>query len=102
MSLNNFPCGRKSQSGFVVPERRNWFWKMTAPLRPLIKALKSGHIGGVALDVYEEEEGVLFEDLYGEVSKKRTRAPAHNSSVPDITYSVERNLKAGGFCRPFI
>jgi len=31
--------------------------------RALIGALKSGHIGGVALDVYEEEEGVFFEDL---------------------------------------
>jgi len=29
----------------------------------LIKGLKSGHIGGVALDVYEEEEGIFFEDL---------------------------------------
>jgi len=29
----------------------------------LITSLKSGHIGGVALDVYEEEEGVFFEDL---------------------------------------
>ncbi len=29
----------------------------------LIGALKSGHLGGVALDVYEEEEGVFFEDL---------------------------------------
>lgn len=28
----------------------------------LIDALKSGRIGGVALDVYEEEEGVFFED----------------------------------------
>jgi len=25
--------------------------------RALIQALKSGHVGGVALDVYEEEEG---------------------------------------------
>lgn len=33
----------------------------------LIAALKSGHIGGVALDVYEEEEGVFFEDLSGQV-----------------------------------
>jgi len=33
----------------------------------LIEALKSGQIGGVALDVYEEEEGVFFEDLSGEV-----------------------------------
>jgi D-lactate dehydrogenase len=29
----------------------------------LIDALKSGHVGGVALDVYEEEQGVFFEDL---------------------------------------
>ena len=35
--------------------------------RALIEALKSGHVGGVALDVYEEEEGIFFEDLSGEV-----------------------------------
>ena len=35
--------------------------------KALIEGLKSGHIGGVALDVYEEEEGVFFEDLSGEV-----------------------------------
>ncbi|MEX1117853.1 MAG: NAD(P)-dependent oxidoreductase, partial [Terrimicrobiaceae bacterium] len=35
--------------------------------KALIDALKSGHVGGVALDVYEEEEGVFFEDLSGEV-----------------------------------
>lgn len=29
----------------------------------LIQGLKSGHIGGVALDVYEEEENVFFEDF---------------------------------------
>lgn len=29
----------------------------------LIKFLKNGHVGGVALDVYEEEEGIFFEDL---------------------------------------
>jgi len=33
----------------------------------LIEALKTGQVGGVALDVYEEEEGVFFEDLSGEV-----------------------------------
>lgn len=35
--------------------------------KALIRALKSGHIGGVALDVYEEEEGIFFEDLSGKV-----------------------------------
>ncbi len=33
----------------------------------LIQALKSGKLGGVALDVYEEEEGIFFEDLSGQV-----------------------------------
>ena len=33
----------------------------------LIAALKAGHIGGVALDVYEEEEGIFFEDLSGQM-----------------------------------
>ncbi len=33
----------------------------------LIQLLKSGHIGGVGLDVYEEEEGIFFEDLSGQV-----------------------------------
>lgn len=35
--------------------------------RALIEALKAGRIGGVALDVYEEEEGVFFEDLSGQI-----------------------------------
>ena len=35
--------------------------------KALIKALKSGHLGGVGLDVYEEEEGIFFEDLSGDV-----------------------------------
>jgi len=33
----------------------------------LIEGLKSGQLGGVALDVYEEEEGVFFEDLSDQV-----------------------------------
>ena len=33
----------------------------------LIEALKSGRLGGVGLDVYEEEEGVFFEDLSGQI-----------------------------------
>ncbi len=35
--------------------------------KALIDSLKSGHVGGVALDVYEEEEGVFFEDLSGQI-----------------------------------
>jgi len=35
--------------------------------KALIDALKSGHIAGVGLDVYEEEEGIFFEDLSGDV-----------------------------------
>jgi D-lactate dehydrogenase len=33
----------------------------------LVRALKAGRLGGVALDVYEEEEGIFFEDLSGQV-----------------------------------
>jgi D-lactate dehydrogenase len=35
--------------------------------KELIQALKSGRLAGVGLDVYEEEEGIFFEDLSGEV-----------------------------------
>jgi len=33
----------------------------------LLEVLKSSYLGGVALDVYEEEEGIFFEDLSGSV-----------------------------------
>src|SRR5262245_15123515 len=35
--------------------------------KALIQALKSSHLAGVGLDVYEEEEGIFFEDLSGTV-----------------------------------
>ncbi len=37
--------------------------------RALIQGLKSGKIAGVGLDVYEEEEGVFFEDLSSQFLK---------------------------------
>lgn len=37
--------------------------------KALIAALKSEHLGGVALDVYEEEEGIFFEDQSGTILK---------------------------------
>jgi D-lactate dehydrogenase len=35
--------------------------------KAVIAALKRGHLGGLAIDVYEEEEGIFFEDLSGQV-----------------------------------
>ncbi|MCE9671696.1 2-hydroxyacid dehydrogenase [Myxococcus stipitatus] len=35
--------------------------------RALIDALKRGHVGAAGLDVYEEEEGIFFQDLSGQV-----------------------------------
>src|SRR5438034_2160762 len=35
--------------------------------KALIAALKSGRLGGVGLAVYEEEEGIFFEDLSGQI-----------------------------------
>jgi D-lactate dehydrogenase len=33
----------------------------------VIEALKSGRLGGVAIDVYEQEASLFFRDLSGEV-----------------------------------
>ncbi len=35
--------------------------------RALIQALKSGHIGSAGLDVYEEEEGIFFQNLSDQI-----------------------------------
>lgn len=40
----------------------------------LIKSLKSGHVGFAGLDVYEEEEGLFFEDLSEQVLQDDTLA----------------------------
>lgn len=51
--------GRMKQGAYLINTSRGKLIETTA----LIGALKSRHLGGVALDVYEIEEGVFFEDL---------------------------------------
>ena len=57
------PYARTKTVVFIVNTSRGKLIDTTA----LIEALKSGHIGGVGLDVYEEEEGIFFQDLSGKV-----------------------------------
>lgn len=61
--LNAQTISQMKRGVFVVNTSRGKLIDTTA----MIAALKSGHIGGVALDVYEEEEGVFFQDLSGKV-----------------------------------
>jgi D-lactate dehydrogenase len=61
--LNARTIARMKPGVFIVNTSRGKLIDTTA----LIAALKSGHIGGVALDVYEEEEGIFFQDLSGRV-----------------------------------
>jgi len=61
--LNEQTISRTKRGVFIINTSRGKLIETGA----LIAALKSGHIGGVALDVYEEEEGIFFEDLSGQV-----------------------------------
>ncbi len=64
LQLLNAKTLRQTQPGvFILNTSRGKLIDTQA----LIAGLKSGHIGGVGLDVYEEEEGVFFEDLSGQV-----------------------------------
>lgn len=49
---------RIKQGAFLINTSRGKLVDTTA----LIDSLKKNHLGGVALDVYEEEEGIFFED----------------------------------------
>jgi D-lactate dehydrogenase len=57
--LDSKNLGRMKEGVFIINTSRG----KLIDTRALIEALKQGKIGGVALDVYEEEEGVFFEDL---------------------------------------
>ncbi len=56
--LNERTLAMLKPGAFVINTSRGKLIDSTA----LIQHLKSGHLGGVALDVYEEEEGIFFED----------------------------------------
>ncbi|HUF61012.1 MAG TPA: 2-hydroxyacid dehydrogenase [Verrucomicrobiales bacterium] len=62
--LNEDTLARLKPGAYVINTSRGKLMDTTA----LIRHLKNGHLGGVALDVYEEEEGLFFED--------------HSSAVP--------------------
>lgn len=83
----------------------------------LIEALKSGRLGGVALDVYEEEEGVFFEDLSGQVLQDDELArlltfpnvliTAHQAfltreALSDIARTTVANLEALAVGKPYV
>ena len=85
--------------------------------KALIEALKSGHVGGVALDVYEEEEGVFFEDLSGQVLQDDDLArlltfpnvliTAHQAfltreALAEIAQVTVENLRAFSQGKPFL
>jgi D-lactate dehydrogenase len=83
----------------------------------LIEALKAGRLGGVGLDVYEEEESVFFKDLSGQILQDDVLArlltfpnvliTAHQAfltreALGDIARTTVANLRALAEGRPFV
>jgi D-lactate dehydrogenase len=61
--LNGATIALMKPGAYLVNTSRGKLVETTA----VIQALKSGQLGGVALDVYEKEEGIFFEDHSGSV-----------------------------------
>jgi D-lactate dehydrogenase len=61
--INAASLGRMKSGAVLINTSRGKLLDTSA----VIDGLKGGHLSGVALDVYEEEEGVFFEDLSGSV-----------------------------------
>ena len=61
--LNEETLAQLKHGAFIVNTSRGALIEAQA----LVDALKSGQVGGAALDVYEEETGVFFHDLSGEI-----------------------------------
>ncbi len=61
--INETAIASMKRGAYVLNTSRGKLLDTTA----VIAALKSGQLGGVALDVYEEEEGIFFEDHSGSV-----------------------------------
>ena len=85
--------------------------------KALIEALKCRRLGGVGLDVYEEEEGVFFEDLSGQILQDDDLArlltfpnvliTAHQAfltreALAEIARVTVANLSASANGRPFL
>jgi D-lactate dehydrogenase len=61
--LNRKSLAQLKPGAFIINTSRRALIETQA----LIDALKSGHLGGAALDVYEEETGIFFHDLSGQI-----------------------------------
>jgi D-lactate dehydrogenase len=61
--INAASLGRMKSGAVLINTSRGKLLDTSA----VIDGLKAGRLSGVALDVYEEEEGVFFEDLSGSV-----------------------------------